>query len=122
MAPTDSCCCHFIYMMTRFLQSFVGKSNFIPVVHKCMNASIIGADMCFAKLPQPFGGVIYRRRRGENLLRCSIWILFWQSKLDGNRLQSSHFCEEENCGCRIGFALVESIDPIQKWQVNIMII
>ena len=79
-----------------------------------MNTCIIGANMGFAKLPEPFGGVIYWR--SENLLGC------WESKLDSNGLQSSHFGEEENSGCCICFAPIKNINLIQEWQVSIMIV
>ena len=91
--------------------------NCIPMMDKLVNSSVIGANMCFGKLPQPIRAGI--QWRGKDLFGL---FPLRKTKLDGNRLQSAHSRQvQDGTGC-ISFPVFLSIDAFEKWEISIMII
>ena len=89
-------------------------------MNKLMNDSIITADLGFAKLPMSIAGSINRRE--EDVLQRAIWVRWWKAELDCIGLKSFCSGQEEDCVCSIGFPAIKSIYPIQKWNINVMIV
>lgn len=76
--------------------------------------------MSLGELPYPVAGSV--DGWSYDALRSRTWSGWWKAELYGDRFQSSKWSQEEDCASCICFPAVESVDPINKRKVNIMVV
>ena len=109
-----------LFQIKRILFYSGRRKTYIPMMNKLMNTTVIGANMGFGKLPHPSCGSIHWGC--QDLLRRGIWIHWWKTELDHNRLQSSNWCQEKYCTCCIGFSVIKTVYLVEKWKDLVMVV
>lgn len=94
--------------------------NYLPVVDKLVNSSVVRTDVCFSELPHPVSGGT--NRWCNNTFGSRTWTPWGEAKLNGNGLESAHIRQEQDSACCIRFAAIKTINPIEERKVYIMVI
>jgi len=87
------------------------------MVNKLVHTSIIGTNMSFGKLPLPICGCVHRR--GNYAFRSGTWS---EAKFYSNWFESAKRCQEKYGAGSIGFSTIKGVDPVNKWNIDIVII
>lgn len=94
--------------------------NYLPVVDKLVNSSVVRTDVRFSELPHPVTSGT--NRWCDNTFGSRTWTCLWEAKLNGNGLESAQIRQEKDCACCIRFAAIKCINPIEERKVYIMVI